>query len=108
MAVIGCVLSGSVKTQTTTDRPLLPGTVSGKVTFKSKGVPGIVIILRSTKREFQRVFHTTTDKDGNYRFTRVPPGSYTVRRDAPAFVEVSDSRDLIIDEDEVAENVNFE
>jgi len=84
--------------------------VSGKVTIKGKGAPGIVVGLRSPDPYGRQTptYKGTTDQDGNYRITNVPPGTYQVMTAAPAFVNSGDpSKTLIIAERETVEGIDF-
>jgi hypothetical protein len=88
------------------------GSVSGRVTVKEKAAVGVVVGLR--KRDvmpFESVPRATTDQDGVYRITNVPPGAYEVVPAAPGFV-LADSKDargkpVQVAEDENVDNVNF-
>src|SRR6185503_565636 len=88
------------------------GSVSGRVTVKEKAAIGVVVGLR--KREvmpFESVPRATTDQDGVYRITNVPPGAYEVVPAAPGFV-LADSQDargkpVQVAEDENVDNINF-
>src|ERR1043166_8538362 len=64
------------------------GSISGRVTFKDKGVPGVAIGLRKGEgfTPFEGFQTTATDQDGYYRLSHVAPGSYAIRICAPAFV----------------------
>lgn len=86
-------------------------TISGKVTLKGKGLPGIVVALRSIESN-QRVkaYKAVTDEEGNYRLTNVSPGNYQVAAVAPAFIvgeEQGRGKTLIITKDETIENIDF-
>jgi hypothetical protein len=64
-----------------------PATVTGKVTIKAKGAPGVAIGLRRMESNsiLELAARGVTDQDGNYRIN-VAEGSYDVRIVAPAFV----------------------
>src|SRR5258708_7944986 len=90
--------------------------ISGKVTLKAKGAPGIIVVLRSPdSRGLQTPsYKGTTDQDGNYRITNVPPGNYQVVPVAPAFVVSGlggpgrlEGKSLIITEGENIDDVDF-
>src|SRR5215467_11996897 len=83
-------LSASLCAQSTTApaTKVTPGSISGQVTIKDKGVQGVAIGLRkgdlyTPSEGYQR---TTTDPDGFYRISNVAAGSYTLIVAAPAFV----------------------
>jgi uncharacterized GH25 family protein len=90
------------------------GSISGRVTIKEKGVPGVVVSLRKTEtlQPFAQTQRATTDQDGSYRIANVEPGSYEVMPSAPAFVP-ADSKDsvrtktVLVGEDESVDNINF-
>lgn len=98
-------------TRQTTKTP--KGSVSGKVTLKEKGVPGLVVGLRrsDTFGPFDPGLRATTDQDGSYRITNVPAGSYHVMTAAPAYViaGVADGRGktVVVGEDENVDGINF-
>src|SRR5258705_6908421 len=64
------------------------GVVAGKVTIKGKPAPGIFVSLRlrDSDMAFGSSFKATTDQDGTYRITNVPPSTYVVTPKAAAFV----------------------
>jgi protocatechuate 3,4-dioxygenase beta subunit len=71
------------------------GTISGSVTVDNADDPNtpledVVITLLDENGE--EVATTTTDEDGNYEFTGVEPGDYTVTEEDPTgFFDVSDT-----------------
>ena len=87
------------------------GTVSGRVTIKDKGAPGVAVGLRRTEPSVlnQSFLRATTDHDGFYRITNVPPGSYEVTPSVPAFVPADNNRaqTVVVGEDENVEGINF-
>ena len=90
------------------------GSVSGRVTIKDKGAAGVAVGLRkSDMNPFEQHLKATTDQDGFYRITNVPPGSYEIGPSAPAFIVAnSDSNTqrgkiVVVGEDEPVEGINF-
>src|ERR1700682_3966369 len=88
-------------------------TVSGKVTFKGKPAPGVVVGMRSSQpAQFDPTFKANTDQDGYYRINDVPAGSYEVAPVAPAFViaDVNNPRGqtVVITESENVVGIDFE
>ena len=87
-------------------------TVSGRVTVKGKGEPGIAVILQrsnTSTREYSGP-RAVTDEQGNYRIVNVPPGNYQISPAARVLTsqDSSDSnRFLFINKNETIENVNF-
>ena len=67
-------------------------TVSGKVTLKGKGLPGIIVTLRELNSERNTRYKAVTDEQGNYVVSNVSPGNYQVVPLAPAFVYADDQR----------------
>jgi len=108
-------LSASLCAQSTTkETAKVPrGSISGRVTIKDRGVPGVAIGLRkgdgfSPSEPYQR---TTTDQDGVYRISNLAPGSYSITAAVPAFV-MSDTKEnrmknVLVGEDENVEGINF-
>src|SRR5687767_9690982 len=86
-------------------------TISGKVTVGGKGLQGIVVALaisdqyRSNFRPTR--FRSTTDVDGNYRITNVPPGSYDVIAASPTYVPTEGRKSLIVNKNETVENIDI-
>ena len=108
-------LSASLCAQSTTkESTKVPrGSVSGRVTIKDRGVPGVAIGLRkgdmfTPSEPFQRA---TTDQDGYYRISNIAPGSYSITAAVPAYV-MSDSKEnrfknVLVGDDENVEGINF-
>ena len=89
------------------------GSISGRITIKEKGVPGVVVSLRKSDNlmpfgPFQRA---TTDQDGSYRIVHVAPGSYEVTPSVPAFVpdakDAVKTKTVLVGEDENVDSINF-
>jgi protocatechuate 3,4-dioxygenase beta subunit len=92
-------------------------TITGKVTIKGKGAPGVAVVLVQNVEGSQRVTRhkAFTDDTGTYRLTNVPPGNYSAIAAAPAFVAAGGSQSpfgksvtLLINKDETVENIDFE
>src|SRR4029453_203890 len=64
------------------------GSISGRVTYKDKGLSGIGIVLSRTNQSnpFDILPRTTTDQDGNYKISNLDPGTYEVRTILTAYV----------------------
>ena len=70
------------------------------------GVPGVTVILKDTNGV--EVARTTTDANGNYRFTGLVPGTYTVDIEVPAgFNAATTSMTVTVGEGEENLDVNF-
>jgi hypothetical protein len=88
------------------------GSVSGKVTIKGKGAPGVAIGLRATDsfNPYEMRQLAVTDQDGNYKISNVGSGSYEVTFGAVGYVAAdinSRSRSVVMGESENIESVNF-
>jgi len=109
-------LTASLCAQSTTKQAakVSRGSVSGRVTIKEKGAPGVAVGLRRSGDAInpgEPYLRATTDHDGFYRFGNLAPGSYSVTPSAPAFV-MADSKDtrgksVLVGEDENVEGINF-
>ncbi len=87
--VIGYVVfTPSARSQTNANQKTGKGTVSGRVTLHGKGVAGIGVVLRSAESDQQSRAVGTTDSEGNYKISRVPPGQYHVIPVGRTFVTV--------------------
>lgn len=85
------------------------GSISGKVTFKNKGVASILVIAIDTNyidAEERSHNRALTDIDGNYLINNVPTGDYLVYPVAPALVVENDRR-LTIPAGETIRDINF-
>ena len=70
------------------------------------GVPGVTVILKDANGV--EVGRTTTDANGNYRFTGLVPGTYTVDIEVPAgFNAATTSMTVTVGEGEENLNVDF-
>jgi len=109
-------LAASLCAQSTTKQAakVSRGSVSGRVTIKEKGAPGVAVGLRKSGDAInpgEPYLRATTDHDGFYRFGNLAPGSYSVTPSAPAFV-MADTKDtrgksVLVGEDENVEGINF-
>lgn len=109
-------LTASLCAQTTTKQAAkVPrGSVSGRVTIKENGVPGVAIGLRKSPDAMmvsrEPYLRATTDQDGFYRFTNLAAGNYSITPSVPAYVSAKkdpQSKSVLIGEDENVENINF-
>ncbi len=87
--------------------------VSGRVTIKEKGIGGVMVALRKSEVQmpYEPFQKATTDVDGFYRITNVPPGNYEVIPTVPAFVP-ADRKDprakhVLVGDDDTVEGINF-
>lgn len=89
------------------------GTITGKVTIKGEGVPGIIVAVRQSERLRSAREYSgpkgVTDDDGNYRITNVPPGSYRVMPVAKAYVPADqiESKLIIVNKGDTIEHIDF-
>ena len=112
------VLSTVIIAQAQTAPAKISGaTITGKVTIKGKGAPGVAVVLVINADGNQRTtrYRAFTDDTGTYRITNVPQGNYRAEPAAPGFVAVDEfssqfgkSTTLLINKDETVENINFE
>lgn len=108
-------LSTSLLAQSTTKQAVkVPrGSLSGRVTIKDKGVPGIAIGVRRGEpgNSTEPFLRATTDQDGFYRITNLAAGTYSVTASAPAYVMPNPYEPrykvVLIGEDENVEGINF-
>ena len=70
------------------------------------GVPGVTVILKDASGN--EVARTKTDANGNYRFEKVLPGTYSVSIEVPSGYEaVTTSKDVTVAEGEVNLDMDF-
>jgi protocatechuate 3,4-dioxygenase beta subunit len=109
-------LAASLCAQSTTKQAakVSRGSVSGRVTIKDKGAPGVAVGLRRSSDAInpgEPYSRAITDHDGFYRFGNLALGSYSVTPSAPAFVmaNTQDTRgkSVLVGEDENVEGINF-
>lgn len=110
LIVAGAAVCGYPQT-TPSNEPA--ASISGKVTLNGKGVPGVVVAVRSNEpMSFRKLtsFRGVTDAKGEYRIANVPAGNYVVMPAAAAFVaddEFNAERTLIVNKAETIENFDF-
>ncbi|HXQ72751.1 MAG TPA: hypothetical protein VN844_19795 [Pyrinomonadaceae bacterium] len=115
IACIFAIISVAImaNAQTTTFKE--PGaTISGKVTIKGQGVPGVFVVLRqndrlSGGREYSGP-KGVSDNEGNYRIVNVPPGSYRILTAAKAFITAEGAereKVLLVNKGDTIEHVDF-
>jgi len=114
LLVLGTVIIAQA--QTASDK-ISGANITGKVTIKGQGAPGIAVVLVQDVGGYQRItrHRAFTDAKGTYRITNVPSGNYRAEAAAPGFVVVDQppnsfrkSKALLIDKDETVENIDFE
>lgn len=113
---IACILlifSIAVCSQAQTNPPKEPtASISGKVTIKEKGAPGITVIASDPNyyNPWGRArFRATTDVAGNYTISNLPAGKYRVEPRALIFAVQNEqgASTFTIAEGERIEDVNF-
>ena len=74
--------------QAKTQKKTPTSSVSGRITIHGKGAPGIVVGIRTSdfSQGLSPALKATTDQDGNYQITNIPPGNYQVSPMAPTYV----------------------
>jgi len=77
----------SQTSQTNPQKKAQTNSVSGRVTIHGKAAAGIVVGIRTSNywRAPGPALKATTDREGNYRITDIPPGNYQVSPLAPAY-----------------------
>lgn len=117
-AILLTILSLSIclwAQSTNKDTPKVPhGSISGRITIKDKGAPGVAIGLRRGDGlpPFEQFQRTATDQDGYYKISNLAPGSYSIVICVPAYV-MPDSRNsdkqkgVVVGEGENVEGINF-
>ena len=100
----------SARSQSAVDKTAT-STISGKVTVGGKGLPGVVVglaISNQFRSNFRATrFRSTTNEDGNYRITKVPPGTYEVIVASPTYVPTEARKSLVIGKNETVEHVDI-
>lgn len=89
-------------------------TISGRVTVKGKGIPGVIVALRQNNRaasgrEYSGL-KAVTDDDGNYRIVNVPPGSYVILPATKVFAPAGDygrEKVLLVNKGDALEHIDF-
>src|SRR6185369_10285402 len=114
MKAIACILlilnaAICVCSQTTPAKPAA-SSVSGKVTIKGKGAPGVVVVAKMQEsRGWDRSrYRATTDETGAYRLN-LPAGTYQIIPLTLAFVLENQAvnTSVMLNEGETVEDFNF-
>jgi len=114
-AFFSLTVSLSAQSTTAQTTKINRGTISGRITIKEKGAPGVIVGARKGNRggpfEMEPFAKSVTDHDGYYRITNLAAASYEVTPSAPAFVATGTgnirSKSVIVGEDENVEGINF-
>lgn len=110
---LSCGATAIVQSQDKPTKKVQPNSVSGRVTINGKGKAGIVVALRRPDfAEMLAPLKGTTDPDGNYQITNIPPGNYVVAPITPAFVSQDFSprgrgKTLLLAEGEEVRDIDF-
>ena len=116
MACIFAFLSVAVVAHAQTTSLKEPGaTITGTVTIKGKGAPGIIVALRSNDRKSSggREYSGSkgvTDDEGKYRIVNVPAGNYRILPVASTYVPLDEGereRSLVVGKGETVEHIDF-
>ncbi|HEU4870879.1 MAG TPA: carboxypeptidase regulatory-like domain-containing protein [Pyrinomonadaceae bacterium] len=111
LKIIGCLFAVCLMVHAQTPaQKTNTGTISGKVTHKGNGLPGIAVAARLSRSGNPRnALVGITDQLGNYRITNVAAGQYEVMTAAQQFVlgTQAPTKILIVGEGENLENVDF-
>ena len=111
-----CMCS-TVKGQANTSGQGLTGSIAGRVTIAGKGAPGIAVGARPStfSMQGQPASKGTTDPDGNYQISGLPPDSYAVAPLTPAHILKSSenfapslrAKTVLLAEGETANGIDF-
>lgn len=104
----------SVDCQTVTPKKAASGSVSGRITARGKGLPGVTVTASSQPFSMQGMpSKTVTDQEGNYRLANLPPGTYQISPIAPVYVSTEAmtagwrGKSLLLGEAEEVQNIDF-
>jgi len=83
--------------------------ISGTVTFKGKGIAGIVVIATNPNAWDRERYRATTDQSGNYSINGLPAGSYEIQaaRSSLTVDSMQPARTLMLTAGESVERVDF-
>ena len=88
LALICTLAPLCVRAQTSAKETRETSTVAGRVMLEGHGAAGLPVLLApyERSRDMKPGVKATTDADGRYRLTDVPPGRYLLNPTAPAYV----------------------
>ena len=72
--VVLCCVSISSHAQPPAAKSIPSAVISGRVTIDGNGVPGIVVAVRASVATQGLLSKATTDENGYYRISKLPPG----------------------------------
>ena len=115
IACLFIIFSVAVMAHAQTTPAKEPGaTITGKVTIKGKGAPGVIVILRTNEMSGSRRQFSgpkgVTDDEGNYRIINVPAGSYRAIPVAKTFVpaeEADREKAIIVNKNDTIDHIDF-
>jgi hypothetical protein len=115
LKALGCVLlalSATVLADAQNQLPKKTSTISGKVTVRGTGIPGITVgavAYASNMRGGKTSFGGVTDSQGNYRISDLPAATYDVAPATPQYVLASLNmrKRVIVEEGESLDGVDF-
>lgn len=104
----------SVDCQTVNAKKAARGSVSGRITVRGKGVPGLTVNAFSQPFSMEVMpLKTLTDQEGNYRLANLLPGTYQISPSAPLYVFTDltnpgwRGKALLLGEGEEVQNIDF-
>ena len=92
------------------------GSIKGRITIEGKALPGVAVSLfKEADRYYNRgsLSNVITDADGNYRFTGVAAGRYSVSTYSSLFINTDidhngmNGRLVVVDAGEAVEDIDF-
>jgi hypothetical protein len=116
VALAALIIGFSHQTLAQESRKEPSGAISGRVMLGDKPVPRVVVMLTPSNQPVSTrtpPARATTDEDGNYRVTKVPPGSYNVMPYTLAFVVPTEAafggpgKNVTLGEGEEVDGVDF-
>src|SRR5215216_5102291 len=65
------------------------GSIAGRITLEGKAAAGVTVLLMPLQpgSRLSQTLKTTSEVEGEFKFTRVPAGSYRIQTFTPTFVD---------------------